>query len=191
MQRVSFSFFASLLLVLFCCSISVGQAPSSAPRYDPGKVISFVGRIEKIGTVKSPVFNRYGLHFIVRDIYSAVYFLHLCPQWYADEHPEQFNFKENDLIAVVGSRFASKVTENNVYPAAITNYSQNFAMLSLRNPQTGDPLWSNQPKDIHDRVQAMQKFAFTQKSQLKQREMTVSVPGQVMRSINQMQIKIK
>lgn len=189
MQRASLRSLLPFLLVLACCSLAAGQ--SGAPRYDRSTLVSVTGTIERIGTVKSPTFKRYGLHFIVKDLHDARYFVHLCPQWYADDHPELFNFKENDLIAVSGSKFASKVTENNIYAATITNYSRKFAELRLRDPQTGAALWSNQPKELHAKIQEMQQFAFVRKSQVKQREMAGGVPGTVMSSIKQMQIRIR
>jgi hypothetical protein len=185
MQRAPLFSFLALLFVLACCPIASGQS-DSVPRYDIATFISITGKIERIGTIKSPTFKRFGLHFLVKDEHNASYFVHLCPQWYADDHPELFNFKENDLITVAGSQFSSKVTENNIYAATVTNCSRNYSVLRLRDPQTGDALWNNQPKELHAKIQEMQQFAFVRKSQIKQQEMAGGVPGEVMSNIRSM-----
>ncbi len=99
------------------------------------------------GTVKSSqiVFNRQqqenGLHLTIATS-SKEYIVHVCPEWYANKKNIYFNIGE--LISISGSTFI-KDNLPNIYAATIQRKSAET--LNLRDPDSGQGLWSGRFRD--------------------------------------------
>jgi hypothetical protein len=138
MPPLFFQVWGVVLCLLFCLG---GQASA--------QVLLIHGRVESVNTVKSPTLGRYGFHLFVRDFTTEqLYFIHVAPQWYVENHPEKFNFHLHDVVAILGTQFTTQLTPNNIAASTIVNYSNDLNMLSLRDPTTGAILWNNQPKNL-------------------------------------------
>ncbi|MCW5200988.1 hypothetical protein VU07_04205, partial [Desulfobulbus sp. F4] len=146
-----------LLLALLFSTPSAFAQMNAMPQYDRMTFMQFAARVESVNTLQNPNSGRFGLHLFARDAFSALYLVHICPQWYADNHPEQFAFRPGDQLLISGSRFATRLTPNNILAATITNCSQNYLELRVRDPLTGSPLWNNQPDHLLERIKEMQK----------------------------------
>jgi hypothetical protein len=154
----------ALLLALLACTPASAQM-SLMPQYDRLTFMQFAARVESVNTLQNPNNGRFGLHLFVRDAFSALYLVHICPQWYADSHPEQFTFQPGDQLIISGSRFSTGLTPNNILAATIINCSRRYLQLRIREPLTGSPLWSNQPDNLLERIIEMQKKLFSKQSE--------------------------
>ncbi|WP_417912085.1 hypothetical protein [Candidatus Electronema sp. TJ] len=146
------------------------------PQYNWSTYMRFMARVESINTLQNPKSGMFGLHLFARDSLSNIYLVHISPQWYADKHPEQFNFRVGDLLIISGSRFATGLTKNNILAASIVNCSRNYAELRIRDPYTGQGLWHNQPDNLVERIQTIQKRLFSVRSEAVRRSMEPSFP---------------
>ena len=177
MPRV-FLFSAALLAAVF-----FGPPPAAAQmdmmmgRYDPFSLLRVMVWVDSVNTLQNPSSGGIGLHLFAKDIFANQYLVHVCPQWYADNHPDQFAFKPGDQLVVSGARFATGLTENNILAATVTICSRNFLELRLRDMATGAPLWHNQPDNLLERIQAMQKLLFSERSQKIQQQMEREFSG--------------
>jgi hypothetical protein len=161
MSPISLKYFFTSIVPLFCiCGIAASVAAKMMPQYNHLTFIRFMAKVESVNTLKNPAIGRMGLHLIAKDSLNNLYLVHICPQWYADKHPEQFSFKKGDLLIISGSRFATNLTPNNIFAATIINCSQNHQTLNVRDPLTGNALWNNQPDDLLDKIQKVQQQVF-------------------------------
>jgi hypothetical protein len=160
MPRISLKHFLSVTLLLCTCGMAASVAANTMPPYSRLTFTRFMAKVESVNTLKNPNIGRMGLHLIVKDSPGSLYLVHICPQWYADKHPELFLFKQGDQLIISGSRFATKLTPNNIFAATIINCSQNNQELNVRDPLTGNALWNNQPDDLLQRIQEVQRQAF-------------------------------
>ncbi|MGX9727100.1 MAG: hypothetical protein ACTFAK_07200 [Candidatus Electronema sp. VV] len=171
------------LLLAFFATLLFGPPPAAAQmdmmmgRYDPSSLLRVMVWVDSVNTLRNPSFGGIGLHLFAKDLFSNLYLVHVSPQWYADNHPEEFTFRPGDQLLVTGSRFATGLTENNILAATVTNCSRNFLELRLRDMATGAPLWHNQPDNLLERIQAMQKLLFSERSQKIQRQMEREFSG--------------
>jgi hypothetical protein len=172
------------LLPVLLAALLLGPPPAAAQmdmmmmgRYDPFSLLRVMLWVDSVNTLQNPSSGGIGLHLFAKDIFSKQYLVHVCPQWYADNHPDSFAFKPGDQLIVSGSRFATGLTENNILTATVTNCSRNFLELRLRDPATGAPLWHNQPDNLLERIQAMQKLLFSERSKKIQKEMEKTFSG--------------
>jgi hypothetical protein len=154
----------TLLLILFLNATAFAQMNAMQP-YDSTTFMQFAAKVESVNTLQNPQSGRFGLHLFARDAFLNLYLVHICPQWYADNHPDQFLFKPGDQLIVSGSRFATGLTKNNIFAATIINCSRNYLELHVRDPQTGTALWHNQPDHLLERIQAIQRKLFSKRSQ--------------------------
>jgi hypothetical protein len=145
----------------------INQSSTESPVvYSPNKSILMYSQVERVNTIKSPIWGNYGFHLFVRQVLSGErYFVHVAPQWYAENHPEKFNFAPGDLVAILGTLFSTQLTPNNIQAATIINYSKNFTQLFLRDPNTGAILWNNQPKNLSQIIHKTQQQSFNHTSQ--------------------------
>ena len=164
MPRRSLKHFLATAFLLCACGMAASAAANMMPQYSRLTFTRFMARVESVNTLKNPNINGIGLHIIARDSLGSWYLVHICPQWYADKHPELFSFKQGDLLIISGSRFATKLTPNNIFAATIINCSQNNKELKVRDPLTGTALWNNQPDDLPEKIQALQQQAFRDNS---------------------------
>lgn len=160
------------LLPVLLAALLLGPPPAAAQmdmmmmgRYDPFSLLRVMLWVDSVNTLQNPSSGGIGLHLFAKDIFSKQYLVHVCPQWYADNHPDQFAFKPGDQLIVSGSRFATGLTENNILAATVTNCSRNFLELRLRDTATGAPLWHNQPDNLVARIQEIQKKLFAQQAE--------------------------
>lgn len=141
MQRNSIFFIIfPLSFILIACSISAGGSRGMAP-YKKETFATIKGEVKSIDTVFNRVTQEHGLHLTVKTS-SEEYIVHVCPQWYADK--KQLTFEKAELLTISGSTFI-KDNQPNIYAATITRNSSNS--LKLRNPDTGDGLWSGRYKN--------------------------------------------
>lgn len=164
MPRLSLKHFLATALLLCACGMAASVAARTMPPYSRLTFTRFMAKVESVNTLKNPTIGRMGLHLIVKDSLGSSYLIHICPQWYADKHPELFSFKKGDLLIISGSRFATNLTPNNIFAATIINCSQNNQELKVRDPLTGNALWNNQPDDLLQKIQAVQQQAFRDNS---------------------------
>ncbi len=159
------AFFLAVFILLPC-----SVAAQMMPPYNPLTFMQFAAKVESVNTLRNPKSGGIGLHLFAKDLFSNLYLIHVCPQWYADNHPEQFAFKPGEQIIVSGSRFATGLTPNNILAATVVNCSRNYLELRVRNPQTGGALWNNQPDNLLERITEIQRKLFSQQSQLLRRQ---------------------
>ena len=160
-------FFVLRLLFLFIMlpTTSGLTQMNTMPQYNRFTFMQFSARVESVNTLQNPHLGRFGLHLFVRDDFTNLYLVHICPQWYADNHPDQFMFNSGDQLIISGSRFATGLTQNNIFAATIVNCSRNYIELRVRDPYTGNALWNNQPDNLLEKIQAIQKKLFSKRSQ--------------------------
>ena len=163
MPHISLKHFLATAL-FFACGMAVSAQANMMPQYNRLTFVRFMAKVKSINTLKNPNINGIGLHLTADDSLGSWYLVHICPQWYADKHPELFSFNKGDQLIIAGSRFATKLTQNNIFAATIINCSQNNQELKMRDPLTGSALWNNQPDDLLQRIQEMQQQAFRDNS---------------------------
>ncbi|WP_417910546.1 hypothetical protein [Candidatus Electronema sp. PJ] len=169
MRRFVLFFFILLLAV---CSSSAAFAQMNAmPQYNRLTFMQVAARVESVNTLQNPHSGRYGMHLFARDAFSNRYLVHICPQWYAENHPNQFTFNLGDQLIISGSRFATGLTQNNIFAATIVNCSRSYLELRIRDPYTGSPLWDNQPDNLLEKIQEIQKKLFSKRSQFVRQSM--------------------
>ncbi|MCI5144368.1 MAG: hypothetical protein D3923_02305 [Candidatus Electrothrix sp. AR3] len=162
MIQIMFSLLVALCVTL--CFVSVGQ--SAMQQYQKENFIAVKGRVEKMYTASPLGTKKTGLHLKIRTS-TAFYIIHVCPQWYVDKHPEQFNFTTDDVLTVSGAQFRTGRTGNNIYASTILNHSSESTELHLRDPDTGRfILWLGRFKgeiknvfmsDLEDNIKRLQE----------------------------------
>lgn len=162
--------FVLLLALLLCAPFAFAQM-NAMSQYNRLTFMQFAAKVESVNTLQNPNSGRFGLHLFARDAFSRIYLVHICPQWYADNHPNQFIFQPGDQLIISGSRFATRLTANNIFAATITNCSRNYFELRIRDPLTGRPLWNNQPDHLLERIQEIQRKLFSKRSEAVRRSM--------------------
>jgi hypothetical protein len=168
---VLFSFALALLqAAFFSCSSAFAQM-NAMPQYDRMTFMQVAVRVESVNTLQNPHSGRYGMHLFARDAFLNRYLVHICPQWYADNHPNQFAFNLGDQLIISGSRFATGLTQNNIFAATIVNCSRSYLELRVRDPYTGSPLWDNQPNNLLEKIQEIQKKLFAKRSKMMRQSM--------------------
>ncbi len=171
MPRIFLKHFFATAFLLCICGMAASAAANMMPQYNPQTFIRFMAKVESVNTLKNPNFGGIGLHLTASDSFGSWYLIHICPQWYADKHPELFSFRQGDLLIISGSRFATKLTPNNIFAATIINCSQNNKELHVRDPLTGNALWNNQPDDLLQTIQDVQRQMFLYNSRFIQQDM--------------------
>jgi len=172
-----------VLLLALLAALLLGPPPAAAQmdmmmgRYDPLSLLRVMVWVDSVNTLQNPKSGGIGLHLFAKDVFANLYLVHVCPQWYADNHPDRFTFKPGDQLIVSGARFATGLTKNNILAATVINCSRNFLELHLRNLATGAPLWHNQPDNLLERIQAMQKLLFSKRSRAVQQQMEKAFSG--------------
>jgi hypothetical protein len=156
---------AAFLLVVFTLLLPVSAVAQMMPPYNWLTFMQFSAKVESINTLRNPKSGGIGLHLFARDIFSNLYLVHVCPQWYADNHPDQFAFRPGDQLVISGSRFATGLTPNNILAATIINCSRNYLELRVRDPLNGNILWNNQPDHLLERILEIQKKLFSKQSE--------------------------
>lgn len=166
------------IFLLLLAALLFGPPPAAAQmdmmmmaKYDPFSLLRVMVWVDSVNTLQNPSSGGIGLHLFAKDMFANQYLVHVCPQWYADNHPDQFAFKPGDQLIVSGARFATGLTKNNILAATVTNCSRNFIELHLRDMATGAPLWHNQPDNLVERIQAIQKRLFAERSEAVRRSM--------------------
>lgn len=177
-----------LFLFLFLGHLAIVFA-NSMPQYNRLTFTRFTATVESVNTLKNPNIGRMGLHIFAKDSTDTLYLVHICPQWYADKYPELFTFQKGDQLIISGSRFATKLTENNVFAARIINCSQGDAQLDIRDPLTGMPLWNNRPKNLLDKIQQIQQQVFRDNSRYIQENVAKNIARFQAQQINLLQLQ--
>ena len=173
-----------ILLLALLAALLQSPLPAAAQvdmmmmaKYNPFSLLRVMVWVDSVNTLQNPNSGGIGLHLFAKDIFANLYLVHVCPQWYADNHPDNFTFKPGDQLIVSGSRFATGLTANNILAATVTNCSRNFIELHLRDIMTGTPLWHNQPDHLLERIQAMQRLLFSERSRKIQQQMEKAFSG--------------
>jgi hypothetical protein len=167
--------FITLLSIVFPTASGFAQM-NTMPQYDRFSFMRVMVWVESVNTLKNPHIGRFGLHLFAKDAFSNRYLVHICPQWYADNHPDQFTFKIGEQLIISGSRFATGLTENNIFAATIINCSRNNLELNVRDPYTGNALWHNQPDNLLEKIQEVQRRLFSKRSQAIQKNIKENFP---------------
>jgi hypothetical protein len=138
--------------VLLCCSLAISFSASAKggkrgkggnkgmTPYSKETLTTVKGEIISIDTVFNKVKKEDGLHLTVKNA-ADEYIIHVCPQWFADK--EELQFTKGETVTVSGSKFL-KDKKFNIYAAKILLGSDET--LHLRDPDTGDGLWSGRHK---------------------------------------------
>jgi hypothetical protein len=184
MPRIFLKYLLLPLFLFFFSGPIAGAFAKSMPQYNRLTFIRFTATVESVNTLKNPNIGRMGLHIFAKDAADTLYLVHICPQWYADKYPELFAFHKGDQLIISGSRFATKLTENNVFAATIINCSQDNAQLDIRNPLTGIPLWNNRPKNLFGKIQQIQQQVFRDNSRYIQENVAKNIARFQARQIN-------
>jgi hypothetical protein len=176
-RAVLLSCLALVLLLTVIAAVPAALAQMLMPQYNWMTYTRFAASVESVNTLQNPKSGMFGLHLFARDASATLYLVHICPQWYADNHPDQFAFKQGDQLIISGSRFTTGLTANNILAASIVNCSQNYVELHVRDPYTGQGLWHNQPDNLVERIQEIQKKLFAERSEAVRRSMEQNFYG--------------
>lgn len=142
----------SIIIFIGSSIVSVNAFNGGMSPYSKDSFVTKKGIIAKVESSSfNPVMGQKGLHLKVNTA-SGNYIVHVAPQWYIDK--EEIVFNAGDDITVSGSEFyATKgwIAGKNIYAATI-NAPNLSVPLAVRDPNTGEGLWSgrNQDSDMSD-----------------------------------------
>ncbi len=175
MPRTLIKYFIANLVLFFICIYPAKGLTGVMPQYNRLTFMRFTAKVESVNTLKNPNIGRMGLHLFARDSADNFYLVHICPQWYANKHPELFMFNKGDQLIISGSRFMTNLTANNIFAATIINCSQDNQQVNIRDPFTGIPLWNNQPDHLVEKIQLVQQQVFLGNSRFIQQNVAKNI----------------
>ena len=189
MSRIFLKYLVMLFFLFLFFGHFTGALAKSMPQYNRLTFTRVTATVESVNTLKNPNIGRMGLHIFAKDAADTLYLVHIWPQWYADKYPELFTFQKGDQLIISGSRFATKLTENNIFAARIINCSQDNAQLDLRDPLTGMPLWNNRPKNLLGKIQQIQQQVFRDNSKYIQEKVAQNIARFQAQQINLLKLQ--